>query len=177
MQDNGFTVDYSKSADIFNAKNADGYSVSVSRDTDDETIMSITIQVPEKKEDTSTDGDAAKQDDKSTDTGTDSSDANKQSDQSSDQKAQQNTNDSADFKSTMDSYEAFIDEYVAFMNKYQKSDNVVSMATDYASMMKRYSEFSQKVDAIDENSLSSEDSAYYTEIMTRCAQKLASVGQ
>ena len=177
VQDNGFTVDYSKSADIFNAKNADGYSVSVSRDTDDETIMSITIQVPEKKEDTSTDGDAAKQDDKSTDTGTDSSDANKQSDQSSDQKAQQNTNDSADFKSTMDSYEAFIDEYVAFMNKYQKSDNVVSMATDYASMMKRYSEFSQKVDAIDENSLSSEDSAYYTEVMTRCAQKLASVGQ
>ena len=177
VQDNGFTVDYSKSADSFNAKNADGYSVSVSRDTDDETIMSITIQVPEKKEDTSTDGDAAKQDDKSTDTGTDSSDANKQSDQSSDQKAQQNTNDSADFKSTMDSYEAFIDEYVAFMNKYQKSDNVVSMATDYASMMKRYSEFSQKVDAIDENSLSSEDSAYYTEVMTRCAQKLASVGQ
>lgn len=51
------------------------------------------------------------------------------------------------------------------------------MATDYASMMKRYSEFSQKVDAIDENSLSSEDSAYYTEVMTRCAQKLASVGQ
>ena len=39
------------------------------------------------------------------------------------------------------------------------------------------SEFSQKVDAIDENSLSSEDSAYYTEVMTRCAQKLASVGQ
>ena len=38
------------------------------------------------------------------------------------------------------------------MNKYQKSDNVVSMATDYASsMMKRYPEFSQKVDAIDEN--------------------------
>lgn len=177
VQDNGFTVDYSKSADIFNAKNADGYSVSVSRDTDDETIMSITIQVPEKKEDTSTDGDAAKQDDKSTGTGTDSSDANKQSDQSSDQKAQQNTNDSADFKATMDSYEAFIDEYVAFMNKYQKSDNVVSMATDYASMMKRYSEFSQKVDAIDENSLSSEDSAYYTEVMTRCTQKLASVGQ
>ena len=45
------------------------------------------------------------------------------------------------------------------------------------SMMKRYSEFSQKVDAIDENSLSSEDSAYYTEVMTRCTQKLASVGQ
>ncbi len=59
VQDNGFTVDYSKSADSFNAKNADGYSVSVSRNTDDETIMSITIQVPEKKEDTSTDGDAA----------------------------------------------------------------------------------------------------------------------
>ena len=177
VQDNGFTMDYNKSADSFNAKNADGYSVSVSRDTDDETIMSITIQAPKKKEDASTDGDAAKQDDKSTDTGTDSSDANKQSDQSSDQKAQQNTSDSADFKSTMDSYEAFIDEYVAFMNKYQKSDNVVSMATDYASMMKRYSEFSQKVDAIDENTLSSEDSAYYTEVMTRCTQKLASVGQ
>ncbi len=46
-------------------------------DTDDETIMSITIQVPEKKEDTSTDGDAAKQDDKSTHTGADSSDASR----------------------------------------------------------------------------------------------------
>ena len=77
----------------------------------------------------------------------------------------------------MDSYEAFIDEYVAFMNKYQKSDNVVSMATDYASMMKRYSEFSQQVDAIDDNSLRSEDLAYYTEVRTRCTQKLASVGQ
>ena len=44
-------------------------------------------------------------------------------------------------------------------------------------MMKRYYESPQKVDAIAENSLSSEDSAYYTEVMTRCAQKLASVGQ
>lgn len=81
----------------------------------------------------------------------------------------------ADFRAMMDAYEAFVNEYVDFMETYQESDNLVVMAADYASMMTRLSEFNDQLEAIDEESLSADDYAYYIEVMNRCNQRMLEV--
>ena len=79
----------------------------------------------------------------------------------------------ADFKETMDNYEAFMDEYIEFMEKYNESNDTSAMLSDYADMMTKYSEFAEKIDAIDEDSLSDSDYDYYIEVTTRVTKKLA----
>ena len=85
---------------------------------------------------------------------------------------------SSDFRATMDAYEAFMNEYCDFMETYSSdSSNVVCMALDYADMMSRYSDMTEQIDAIDENSLSADDLAYYTEVMGRVNARLLEIGQ
>lgn len=80
-----------------------------------------------------------------------------------------------DFKAAMDSYEAFFDEYVAFMEKYEDSDNSLSLLTDYVNYISKLSDTMEKLDAIDEDELTDEELAYYTEVMLRISTKLMSV--
>lgn len=81
---------------------------------------------------------------------------------------------SADIKDALDSYEAFVDDYIEFMDRYKNSGDTASMMNDYLEYMQEYNELSQKIDAIDENSLSVADHAYYVEVMSRVSQKLLS---
>lgn len=84
-----------------------------------------------------------------------------------------NTMISTEFKAAMDSYEEFFDEYITFMNTYTTSDNSAAMLTDYMSMLTRYTETMEKLDAIDEDTLSPAEDAYYLEVMLRINAKLA----
>lgn len=85
---------------------------------------------------------------------------------------------SADFRATMDAYEAFINDYCDFMETYNSdSANAVSMLADYTTMMANYAEMSEQIEAIDTDTLSADDLAYYTEVMARVAQRLAEIGQ
>lgn len=79
---------------------------------------------------------------------------------------------SSDFRETMDSYEAFMDEYISFMETYKNSGSTVDMIDDYNDMLNQYNEFSQKIDNIDEESLSDEDYDYYIEVTSRVSSKL-----
>lgn len=80
------------------------------------------------------------------------------------------------FKETMDSYEEFMNDYVDFMKKYSESEGDLSMMTEYSEMLQKYSDFASKIDAIDEDDLSADDLAYYTEVITRVNKKLAEIG-
>lgn len=80
-----------------------------------------------------------------------------------------------EFKEAMDSYEAFFDEYVAFMEKYKSSSDPTSLMSEYSSYMARYSEMMEKFNAVDQDSLSEADQAYYVEVSARISQKTASV--
>jgi len=78
-----------------------------------------------------------------------------------------------EFKETMDAYEAFYDEYIAFMKKYTSGEgDMMSMLGDYTNMLARLDEWSAKIDAIDENTLSPADDAYYLLVTLRIEQKL-----
>lgn len=78
-----------------------------------------------------------------------------------------------EFKETMDAYEAFYDEYIAFMNKYTSGEgDMMSMMNDYMAMLDKMEEWSNKIDAIDESTLTPADDAYYLLVTLRIEQKL-----
>lgn len=79
-----------------------------------------------------------------------------------------------EFKEFMDSYEAFYDEYIDFMERYKNADssNMLAMMTDYMNYLEKYSEFTEKLDAIDENELTDAEALYYAEVTLRVSQKM-----
>lgn len=79
-----------------------------------------------------------------------------------------------EFKEMMDSYEAFFDEYITFMEKYQNADGTaaLSMLSDLSSYMTKYAEYMAKLDAVDQDELSPEESVYYLEVSARIMQKV-----
>lgn len=81
---------------------------------------------------------------------------------------------SADFKEVMDGYEAFFDQYIEFMNKYNSGEgDQLEMMNDYMDMVSQETEWMDKINAIDEKSLTVADDAYYIIVTTRVQKKLA----
>ncbi|MBQ9907844.1 MAG: hypothetical protein IJM46_13845 [Oscillospiraceae bacterium] len=80
-----------------------------------------------------------------------------------------------EFKAFMDSYEAFYDNYLAFMQKYNSGEgDMMAMLNDYMTMMTELQEWTDKIDAIDERTLSPADDAYYLLVTLRVEKKLLS---
>lgn len=82
-----------------------------------------------------------------------------------------------EFKESMDAYEAFFDEYIEFMEKYTKADanDMVALMADYTEYMKKYTEAMDKMNAINEDELSTADKLYYVEVTGRINTKLMKV--
>ncbi|MEE3405021.1 MAG: DUF6591 domain-containing protein [Acutalibacteraceae bacterium] len=80
-----------------------------------------------------------------------------------------------EFKAFMDSYEAFYDNYIAFMQKYNSGEgDMMAMLNDYMTMMTELQEWTEKIDAIDEKTLSPADDAYYLLVTLGIEKKLLS---
>lgn len=82
---------------------------------------------------------------------------------------------SADLREFLDGYEQFVDNYVAFMKKYYAAENPMSLLTEYTRILQDYSTWAEKIDDLDEDSLSAAEVAYYIEVTTRCSAKMLSV--
>lgn len=81
-----------------------------------------------------------------------------------------------EFKETMDAYEAFYDEYIEFMNKYKSGEvDVIGMLNDYSEMLTKLDEWTKRMDAIDESTLTPADSAYYLLVTLRVEKKLLEI--
>lgn len=172
----GFTIDYEKSSYRYTAKDSEGNEVTVffREDEEDGNTMHITLEVPESDDDSESQGSDDQQ--QSQDTQSQQQSQDTQQDQQNQQDQQSDPAQvSADFKASMDSYEQFFDQYVEFMKEYKDSGDSVSMLADYTKMMEQYSDTMNKLNAVDQNSLSAADEAYYIEVMGRITQKLASV--
>jgi len=83
---------------------------------------------------------------------------------------------SADFKATMDSYEAFFDKYVEFMKAYTADPSSTDLMSQYADMLTQYTDTMSSLGSIDTSSLSASDYAYYVEVSARITEKLATIG-
>ena len=81
------------------------------------------------------------------------------------------------FKEEMDAYEAFYDEYIDFMKKYYSggSVNLGDMLNDYNKMIEKEMEWAEKIDAVDESTLSPADDAYFLMVTLRIEEKLLSI--
>ena len=78
-----------------------------------------------------------------------------------------------EFKQLMDEYESFYDDYIEFMEKYNSdSANIINMMEDYTQMTTKLASWSEKIDAIDADSLSPADNAYYLLVTMRIEKKL-----
>lgn len=79
-----------------------------------------------------------------------------------------------EFKETMDEYEAFFDSYIEFMEGYDESNATITQLSKYTKMMAQYSETMEALDRIEESTMTEADDQYYTKVMLRINQKLAS---
>lgn len=81
------------------------------------------------------------------------------------------------FKEEMDAYEAFYDEYIDFMKKYYSGGtaNLGDMLNDYNKMLEKEMEWAEKIDAVDETTLSPADDAYFLMVTLRIEEKLLSI--
>lgn len=111
------------------------------------------------------------------------SDAEKAAEQSSNENQDSTSTENAEntklkngnVKDTLNAYEAFIDEYVKFMQNYDESDDPLAMMDDYLKMLEKYEKFQSEIDQMNEDNMTTEDWAYYIEVLTRCNQKIASL--
>ena len=76
-----------------------------------------------------------------------------------------------EFKESMDAFEKFFDDYYDFCVKYSKAEDTTSMMMDYLTWMTDYAETMEKIDEIDEESLTPAEDAYYLEVMLRIEKR------
>ena len=152
----GFTVDYNSGDTFYSASNADGVKLRI----DYQGFNTVRISA-----------DASEASSTSTTTS------------SSDSSASTSSTDASlvtpEFKEMMDSYEEFMNQYCDFMEKYENADaaDQAEMLADYNSMLQQEADWAQKLDEVDENTLSAADYAYYLEVTGRVEQRLLEIGQ
>lgn len=181
----GFTENYSRSAESYVADTPEGYHLWLDYSPDHQ-YMSISLDAPEEGADTSAEnGDATKGSEEPTKPETDNAASDDedaaapQSEEGAEQSGDGSTilgEVSPDFKKAMDEYEAFFDEYIAFMDKYENASELSpELIEDFGKYMDRYNQTMEALNAIDAESLSPADYAYYTEAMLRINKKIASL--
>ena len=80
-----------------------------------------------------------------------------------------------DFKSAMDSYEAFYDEYYEFMVEYKKNPTDLTLLSKYGELMIKVAEMDASFEAWDENEMNDAELKYYLEVTNRIMQKLVDI--
>lgn len=173
----GFSVDYSRRDNDYHAENEEGYVLSLNYEGNH--VMRVSIDAPSPKETEEPSKEPSKQEE-SPEASASGSALEEETGVPDLETPTENLADGGirpEFKEALDSYEAFIDEYIAFMERYANSDNAIGMLSDYLSYMEKYVETMEKLDALDEEELSTEETLYYIEVQARIVQKLADAGQ
>ena len=80
-------------------------------------------------------------------------------------------------KRFLDAYETCMNEYAEFMKKYLNADpaGMAAMMGDYYKILAAYTEYSEKLDMLDESELTEAELAYYIAVTGRVSQKLLAV--
>jgi hypothetical protein len=100
------------------------------------------------------------------------------SDESSDESADEtsektSTGISEEFKESVDAYEDYMDDYIKLLKKYEKDPTDLTILEDYAKAMEEYDKRLTEFDDMDQDSMSSEEVAYYLEVQARVLDKLS----
>ncbi len=168
--DAGFTVDYDRNETSYFSDDAHGNSISLGYEGFN--IMTVKVETPDPEEtgDEIQEAEEAPEPEPAEEPEPQEAEEPAPSEESA-------SGVSSDFKASMDEYEAYFDEYVEFMKAYNEDPTSLELIAKYGDMMKQYSDTMEAMDAIDEDSLSPEDHAYFIEVQTRINQKLLEVAQ
>lgn len=82
-----------------------------------------------------------------------------------------------EFKEALDSYEAFFDEYCDIMKKYMENPLDMGILTEYYEYIEKAGEMDEKLDALDDDEWSDEETKYYLEVTTRVTTKMLEIYQ
>lgn len=80
-----------------------------------------------------------------------------------------------DFKSAMDSYEAFYDEYYEFMLEYKNNPTDLTLLSKYSELLIKAAEMDAAFKSWDENEMNDTELKYYLEVNNRIMQKLVDI--
>lgn len=186
-KEKGFTENYDSGTDYYKrpyyyAENSEGYRLELEyHPLDDDTGYepmkeTMTIELRSPSED-KTEAETEKPTEKPTEKATE---APAEESSKTESKPESKTITDSDtvtpsFKEMMDSYEAFFDEYIDFMKNYKENPSDLSLLSEYTEYLSKYSDYMSKLSAVDTDSLSAADLAYYTEVNARITKKLAEV--
>ena len=182
-KEKGFTENYDSGTDYYkrpyyHAENSEGYRLELEyHQLDDDAnykpmkeTMTVELRSPSKKE---TEAETEKTTEKATEAPAEES--SKTESKSESKAITDNDTVTPSFKEMMDSYEAFFDEYIDFMKKYKENPSDLSLISEYTEYLSKYSDYMSKLSAVDTDSLSAADLAYYTEVNARITKELAEV--
>ncbi|MDO4458908.1 MAG: zinc-ribbon domain-containing protein [Clostridia bacterium] len=79
---------------------------------------------------------------------------------------------SPEFKEAMDAYEEFFDEYIEFMNSFSEDSADFNMILEYSDFLGKYTKTMKELDDIADDDLTTEEYAYYIEVLGRINTKL-----
>lgn len=168
----GYIVDYKKNDGFYSAEDKSGNYLRVEFRKDDNGKQVMHLSVVTK--DYYDDDDDAPDTSASNTNNTDVSESEVPSSSSGSSSADK-SNIRPDVKKALDSYEKFMNKYVSFMKKYSESDDTTSMMKDYNSYMKKYADFTKKFKKLKDKKLNDDELAYYMEVESRVADKLATI--
>lgn len=173
-KDSGFTVDYTKMDKYYSAENEDGYSLSLSYNSE-EKILNISISAPDDESDIPLEDEQEPEDLPDEGNG-ESSKASEEPDEPEEEKNEESKNKDSDdirpeFKELLDDYEDFMDKYCDFLEEYNESDGDISMLGKYNELMQEYIEFVEKIDALGEETMNDAEAKYYLDVTLRVAER------
>ena len=82
---------------------------------------------------------------------------------------------SAEFKKTMDDYEAWFDHYCEVMKKYQDNPSDLELLSEMTDLLSEETEMLEQMENMDESEMNSAELAYYLEVTARIEKKLLEV--
>lgn len=175
--DKGFTVDYDKGEKYYIADNAEGYHLSLRYEGNK--IMLVSIDKPNEEEISGEAEDASEAEASPTAKPTEEVKPTEEAASTDDSNSSSVGSDGlrTDFKEAMDSYESFMDEYCEFMKKYNENPSDLNLLADYATYVSKYADVVNKFDAWESEGMNDAELAYYLEVQSRVAAKLAEVAQ
>ena len=157
----GYTIDAKNYTSSYEAVNNEGYKIYVyySESSKEYTInLSLNKEEPKKEEPVKETSEKEEQ--------------NTEEVKKEETTKESNNEIGTDFKSAMDSYEAFIDEYIAFMKKYSANASDLELIKEYSKYASKYEDMAKKFDKWESEDLNAVEKAYYIEVQSRVNKKL-----
>jgi DNA-directed RNA polymerase subunit RPC12/RpoP len=168
----GFVEDYDNETTEYTAKNKDGYSIRISITPDEDRDMEVEIQKPKK-----TKGKTSKASSKKDTNAANTSNASNSSTTTDTSNASGALVDGMrpEFKTAIDSYEAFFNEYVDFMKKYSANPTDAELIKEYSEYMTKYNKAMEDMGNTGKEKMNDAETAYYLAASNRINTKLLEV--